>query len=256
MKRIYQNDYSNWSEYYYQYQYTLAKEYYIPYLIKNNVILNNISIIDVGCGNGGFISAFTDSSNKTGIEIKEFPWKASKNTIFQVHNILTQNNSKFIKKYDLVIIRDVIEHIDLEHKQIFMDTIKSFLNKNGKILVTFPPYFSPFGLHQQSLMKSFLKKIPFLSLLPFSFIRILCHLLENKETLKELEEINRSRMTIKNFDLIIKDLDLKIYNKEYFLVRPSHEIRYGFKMKKAWFSNIPLMREIFVLGTSYILEKK
>ena len=186
MKRVYQKDYSDWPEYYYQYQLTLAKEHYIPYLINNDVSLSNISIIDVGCGNGGFISAFPDTSNKTGIEIKEFPWKDLKNSTFQVHNVLTQDNSKFIKKYDLVIIRDVIEHIDLKYKEVFIDTIKSFLKENGKILVTFPPYFSPFGLHQQVLMKSFLKKIPFLSILPFSFIRILCLLFENKETLKHL----------------------------------------------------------------------
>ncbi len=256
MKRVYKKDYSNWSDYYYQYQYTLAKEHYIPYLISNDVSLSNISIIDVGCGNGGFISAFPNTSKKTGVEIKKFPWKNVKNRTFQVHNILTQDNSSFIKKYDLVIIRDVIEHIDLKYKEEFMDTIKNFLKENGKILVTFPPYFSPFGMHQQALMKSFLKKIPFLSLLPLSSIRILCSIFEDKDTLKDLEEIARSRMTIKNFNSIVKSLNLKIYNEEYFLVRPSHEIRYGFKMKRACFSQVPLLRELFVLGTSYIIQKK
>ena len=71
MKRVYKKDYSDWSEYYYQYQYTLAKEYYIPYLINNGVSLSNISILDVGCGNGGFVSAFPNTSKKTGLEIKE-----------------------------------------------------------------------------------------------------------------------------------------------------------------------------------------
>jgi len=256
MKRVYQKDYPDWAEYYYQYQYTLAKEHYIPYLVSNDVKLNNISIIDVGCGNGGFISAFPETSKKTGIEIKEFPWKDVKNGTFKVHNVLTQDNSEFIKKYDLIILRDVIEHIDLKYKEVFMNTIKSFLNENGKILVTFPPYFSPFGLHQQALMKSFLRKVPYLSLFPTTLNRTLCHLFEDKKVLKEIEEIANSRMTIKNFNSIVKGLGLKIYNEEYFSVRPSHEIRYGFKMKKACFSKTPLLRELFVLGTSYIIEKK
>ena len=256
MKRVYQKDYPDWAEYYYQYQYTLAKEHYIPYLVSNDVKLNNISIIDVGCGNGGFISAFPETSKKTGIEIKEFPWKDVKNGTFKVHNILTQDNSEFIKKYDLVILRDVIEHIDLKHKELFIDNAKSFLNKKGKILITFPPYYSPFGLHQQALMKSFLRKIPYLSLLPVSFIRILCRLFEDKEVLKDIEEIVNSGMTIANFKSIIKHSDLKICNEEYFSVRPSHEIRYGFKTRKSYISSIPLLKEIFILGTSYIIEKK
>ena len=256
MKRVYQKDYSDWSEYYYQYQYTLAKEHYIPYLINNDVKLGNISIIDIGCGNGGFISAFPKTSNKIGIEIKEFPWKDTENTSFKVHNILTQDNTKFIKKYDLVILRDVIEHIDLKYKEVFIGTVKNFLNENGKILVTFPPYFSPFGLHQQALMKSFLRKIPYLSLLPLSFIRILCRLFEDKEVLREIDEIVNSGMTISNFKSIIKCSDLQIYNEEYFSVRPSHEIRYGFKTKKTCFSKASSLRELFVLGASYIIEKK
>ena len=256
MKRVYQKDYSDWSEYYYQYQYTLAKEHYIPYLASNSISLHNVSIIDVGCGDGGFVSAFPKASNKIGIEIKEFPWKDAENTRFEVHNILIQDNTKFIKKYDLVILRDVIEHIDLKHKELFINNAKSFLNKKGKILITFPPYYSPFGLHQQALMKSFLRKIPYLSLLPLSFIRILCRLFEDKEVLKEIQEIVNSGMTIANFKSIIKHSDLKICNEEYFSVRPSHEIRYGFKTKKACFSKVPLLREFFVLGTSYIIEKK
>ena len=256
MKRVYKKDYSDWSEYYYQYQYTLAKEHYIPYLIINDVNISNISILDVGCGNGGFVSAFPNTSKKTGLEIKKFPWKNVKNSRFQVHNVLTQDNSKFLKKFDLVIIRDVIEHIDLKHKEVFMDTIKNFLKEDGKILVTFPPYFSPFGMHQQALMKSFFKKIPFLSLLPLTFIRIMCSLFEDNDTYKDLEEIARSRMTIKKFNSIVKSLNLKICNEEHFLVRPSHEIRYGFKMKRACLSNVPLLKELFVLGTSYIIQKK
>ena len=256
MKKVYQKDYLTWAEYYYQYQRILAKEHYIPYLITNNIELENISIIDIGCGNGGFISSFPDTSKKTGIEVKRFPWKDVKSTAFKVHNILAQDNSRFIKKYDLVIIRDVIEHIDLKDKKIFINNVKSFLSKKGKILITFPPYYSPFGLHQQTLMKSFLKRIPFLSLLPFAFIRTMCQLFENKEVIKELEEINRSRMTIKNFKSIIHQLNLKIYNEEYFSVRPSHEIRYGFKTRKSYISSIPLLKEIFILGTSYIIEKK
>ena len=256
MKQIYRKDYKDWAEYYYQYQFLLAREHYIPYLNRNNINLNRISIIDVGCGNGGFISAFPNSSSKTGLEVKEFSWKNIDSTTFKVHNILIQDNAKFIKKYDLAILRDVIEHIDLKQKEVFINNVKSFLNEKGKLLITFPPYYSPFGLHQQALMKSFLRKIPYLSLLPFSFIRILCRLFEDSEVLKELEEIVNSRMTISNFKSIIIRSGMKICNEEYFFVRPSHQIRYGFKVKKACLSKVPILNELFVLGASYIIEKK
>ena len=70
------HDFDNWQDYYWQYQYILAKEYYIPELISTNISIENKKILDIGCGNGGFATAFSEYNTfVTGIEIKEFNWK-------------------------------------------------------------------------------------------------------------------------------------------------------------------------------------
>ena len=46
--------FKNWNEYYWEYQYNLASEYYIPLLKRWNFDIKNKKILDIGCGNGGF----------------------------------------------------------------------------------------------------------------------------------------------------------------------------------------------------------
>ena len=59
MRRVRKGDYDSWQSYYWDYQQILAEDYYIPYLEnEGNLSTSNIkSIIDIGCGNGGFIDA-------------------------------------------------------------------------------------------------------------------------------------------------------------------------------------------------------
>jgi len=224
--------------------------------------MNNLSAIDVGCGNGGFIDALRAVAGKSskesikGIEIKTFnSWDSSK-TDYSIHNILKDDNKDYKQKYDLVILRDVIEHIHKMDKERFMMEAASFLKFDGEMLVTFPPYLSPFGLHQQAIMKSFLKYIPFLSLLPKSALKKIVNRFEDNDIWLEIEEIIDSGMTISNFKKILKRTGLTIYKKRYFSIRPSHQIRYGAKALRSPFGYLPVIREFLVLGTCYILKMK
>ena len=258
MQKINQSDFKTWAEYYWTYQYKLASDYYIPYLKRNKTDLKGISIIDIGCGDGGFISAFKEARDCIGLDIKPFSLNRKnqqKNLKFKTHNILLDDNQPFTEKYDLVILRDVFEHINMSDKKKFLKTSLSFMKNGGKMLVTFPPYYSPFGLHQQTLMQSFLRKVPCLNLLPYKALKFLILKLEGKNTWKEAEEIIDSKVTIGYFNSILKDLDCQVYNKDFFLVRPSHQIRYGLKMRRSFLGNIPFIREFGILGTCYIIQK-
>ena len=117
MQKINQTSFDSWKEYYFEYQYKLAEQYYIPLLKKINIELENQKIFDVGCGNGGFISAFSDySTNLYAIEIKEFDWdKKTKDRVNFLIGDLTEMTAKKVAiiggSVDLIILRDVIEHI-------------------------------------------------------------------------------------------------------------------------------------------------
>ena len=247
-------NFENWNEYYWKYQYNLANEYYIPLLKTWNFDINNRKILDIGCGNGGFTAAFGNYTKITGIDIKEFPWKTIKNVNFKSYDIFT--NPKILDTdYDLIILRDVIEHIPLAVKEQFIKKALEYGNSNVRLLVTFPPFYSPFGLHQQVLLKSKIRYIPFLSLIPKKLmILFLKAINENKLCIKNILEMYDCKMTIKNFETIIKKLNLNITQTKFFYSRPSHEIRYDFKTRIVNHQPIPILKELYVLGTTYLIK--
>ena len=261
MKKINKDNFNSWKEYYFEYQCRLAKEYYIPLLKKSGVNLKNKKILDVGCGDGGFISAFAKHSTALyGIEIKDFDWPTEirSKVVFLVGDltVMTELNAAMMgRNLRLIILRDVIEHIPNNEKLNFLKKLKVFADEETTFLITFPPFYSPFGLHQQVFCKSILRYIPYLSILPLSILKFVLHLFrENKDTLDKLLEIRNSRMSIGNFIKIYRKLNFKKIKSKFFTIRPSHELRYGFKTRKSYIGNVPLLRELFVTGVVFILK--
>jgi SAM-dependent methyltransferase len=232
----------------------LATEYYIPQLHQWGITTKNKKILDVGCGNGGFISAFEDAQ-AIGVEIKPFPWKEN-HVNFNVGDITHIDFQQSLDSpVDLIILRDVIEHIPLDEKHSFLSSIKNLMHENTKILMTFPPFYSPFGLHQQVFCNSVMKKIPFLSWMPTWGLKPMAKIMgESNDSIDELIEINRCRMTIGGFKKLISSQNLNIEQEQYFSIRPSHEIRYGWKTRTSILGKIPLFKECFILGTFYLLS--
>ena len=126
------------------------------------------------------------------------------------------------------------------------------------ILITFPPFYSPFGLHQQVLLNNFLRFIPYLSLLPKGLVKILTKGKSHKgENVDELLSLYDSKTSISSFYNLINKKDYKIIGKRFFHIRPSHQIRYGLKTiesKVAW--RIPIIRELLITGTIFLINKK
>ena len=126
MKKINKNKFKSWKDYYFNYQYELAKQFYIPLLKKREIPLKDQKIIDIGCGNGGFISAFYKHSNNLyGIEIKEFDWPSEikGKIIFLIGDLTEMTSYKRAiigQAADLIILRDVIEHIPINKKLFFL----------------------------------------------------------------------------------------------------------------------------------------
>lgn len=258
LPKINHSDFPNWKSYYFNYQKLLAKSYYIPLLIKNKISINhNTKVLDIGCGDAGFLSAFSDISNKCfGVEIRDFDWVENENFKIIVGDITSEKiKESLTEKYDILILRDVIEHILLTEKEDFLNSIAHYMDGNSRILITFPPYYSPFGLHQQAFLKFPLKVIPFLGWLPKAFIRLILKVTNQYDKWGDLEEIKDSRMTINNFKKLVKKCGLDICYHERYLVRPSHEIRYGIKLRKLNWMKFLFLEDIFISGCTFILKK-
>ncbi len=259
LTKISHTDFPNWDAYYRRYQYLLAEQYYLPLLESWGVHPQGKNILDVGCGDGGFITAFArQGAECTAVEIREFPWQPEENLKFVVADITSDSAPSALgENFDLIILRDVIEHIPLELKPDFLISLGRFASAATRVLVTFPPFYSPFGLHQQTLLKSSARSIPFLGCLPLPLLRGVLKLAgESPAAISNVLEIRNCRMTIAAFKKLLSQAGMVILEERFFSVRPSHEIRYGWHTRPAPFGKWPLIREISVLGTAYLLKYK
>ena len=258
LKKLDVNNFSTWKEYYFQYQKLLAADYYIPRLKSWGVDISiNGNILDIGCGDGGFITAFKELNCECiGVEKKDFNWELKNNVTFLVGDITEESFRQQVKnKWDLVILRDVIEHIPLNDKLIFLNAVYNLMTRNSTLLITFPPFYSPFGLHQQTLLKSFLRFVPYLGWIPKRMLISILNLIGDNQNTSEIDEIYDCKMTIRQFNHLINESGFIIKNHEKYLIRPSHEIRYGIKMRKANLTDLPILREGLVTGCTFILSK-
>ncbi len=114
----------------------------IKYILDqlNNKNLKNLDILDLGCG-GGLVceSLSVLGANVTGVDFVENNIKvakihASKNklNINYIHSDIEELNLK--KKYDLIIIFEVLEH--LNNWSTFIKNIKKYLKKNSLIIIS------------------------------------------------------------------------------------------------------------------------
>ncbi len=250
--------YSSWKEYYWTYQNKLAELHYIPLFERWGVSIAGKKVLDVGCGDGGFSAAFAEAgASCTGVEVRDFKWETSHaNLRFIQQDILAADAQSILgEDYDIIILRDVIEHISRSSKNQFMASLRKFTSSGGIILMTFPPFYSPFGLHQQTFLKSFLKKIPYLSWIPGPILDVLLKILsESDKARADVKEIRECQMTLRRFKKMVRQLNYPIDQEKYYLVRPSHELRYGWKLRESRLANIPLLREIFILGSVFKLS--
>lgn len=126
----------------------ITPEFYSDYKIPRYILKivpkdRNISIIDIGCGYGQFLSALRDSGykNLTGIDINPDAIQVCLKNNLHVELIKDLRsfaiNSK--KKFDFIIMSHVLEHIE---KRNIIPTLKAIreylLNKDGVLIVIVP----------------------------------------------------------------------------------------------------------------------
>ncbi len=108
-------------------------------IIKKINKLKGTSVLDVGCGNGNMLSYLSKKFKKFGIDIDD---NAIKNS--QKYGVIFKKdlNRKITlpKKYDIIIIYHVIEHLKEPIK--FLNNILKYLKKGGYIVLGTPDFDS------------------------------------------------------------------------------------------------------------------
>ena len=215
-----------------------SREYISKYISAYKEIKPEHHIMEIGCGEAGNLVPFAEMGCKMcGIDIS--PGKiANARMFFDEKGIKGEFiRADFLRfapdshrgKYDIIIIHDVIEHIEPEDKVEFMSRAKSLLRPSGVIMSAFPAWKMPFGGHQQ-ICRNRLCRLPFIHLLPERWFEGYLRICKEKDDkVNELLSIRRSRMSIESFEELCRLAGLKIQDRTLWLINPHYKAKFGLR---------------------------
>jgi SAM-dependent methyltransferase len=249
---------------YFDIQVENTSKYVIPFIERYKAVTPGTRVLEIGCGEAGVLKAFTDRGCiGVGVELDEprlvmaREWMQDEllnNKVSFVSKDIYKVNveEEFKGRFDIIILKDVIEHIHDQPKLI--SWMKTFLNENGVIFFGFPPWQMPFGGHQQIMRSRFFSKLPYFHLLPFGLYEMLLKI--GKENVAEMVEIKETRISIERFEKIVATTGYTVVNKIHYLINPIYEYKFGWKPKLQlpWLSKIKYIRNYFTTCVYYLIE--
>jgi len=224
--------------------------------------VTNKRILEIGCAEAGLLKFYNKKGAVcSGIELSDIRYnnallldKRNEINLFQADICNPTSYKKHIKKnFDMIIMRDVIEHID--NKRIALSNIFNILKPGGKLFMSFPPKYCAYSGHQQTISNLF-GKLPYIYMLPDVIYKKYLRLISCPE--KKIEYLivtKKTRISIRKMHEIVNSLGFNILNQSKWFSRPAYAFRFNFPKIKNPFSFIPILDEIFSNGVLYLLEK-
>ena len=220
-------------------------------------------ILEIGCAEAGLMKFYNDKGAIcSGLELSDIRFNNAMLLnqdqsiyLFQadICKPITYEN-KIEDTYDIIIIRDVIEHIP--EQELALKNMYDLLSVGGKLFMSFPPKFCAYAGHQQTVPK-ILGKLPYLYLLPNSIYVFYLKLIGCPEKkIQYLLDTKRTRITISKMKKIINRIGYDIQKKSNWIIRPAYSFRFGLPRILNPFSWIPILNEIFCNGMLFLLTKE
>ena len=249
---------------YFQMQKIVCEENIIPFIEKVYPVRQDAKILEIGCGTAGVISAFLMRGNAgVGVDLDSYSLDYARerlaNYIESKQLVLINKDiysidfeTEFHVKFDIIILKDVIEHIHDQEK--LLRKMQSFLAPSGVIFVGFPPWQMPFGGHQQMCRNKFLSHLPYFHLLPMpAYKSVLKAFKENTNHLCDLKETG---ISIERLEKLVKKTDYKVINKEFYLINPIYKHKFNMKARKqvALIRSIPYIRNFYTTAAFYLFQ--
>lgn len=242
-----------------------AESSVIPFIEETFKLKEGLKVLEVGCAEGGVLKAFVKRGcYGVGVELDQNRKEMAEQ--FMALEI-SENKCRFINKniydatfesefhemFDLIVLKDVIEHIHEQQKVMFQ--LYKFLKPEGKIFFGFPPWRMPFGGHQQIAQSKFLSKLPYFHLLPMGLYRwVLKSFGEHPDGLVEIKETG---ISIARFEKISKNAGFQIENELHYLINPIYAYKFGLKTRIQFplIKKIPYFRDFVTTAVFYLLKK-
>jgi len=248
---------------YFEIQALNAAKYVVPFIQEKKPVQSGMRVLEIGCGEGGVLKAFTDlGCIGVGVELD------APRLVFAHEYMATEvaaGKVRFISKdiykvdpvteldglFDIIVLKDVIEHIHDQPRLI--GWMKTLLKPGGVVFFGFPPWQMPFGGHQQICKSKWLSRLPYYHLLPRFLYKAI--LKANHEPVEALLEIRDTGISIERFERICKKTGYKTLHNTHFFINPIYEWKFGWKPRKqsGVIKGIPYLRNFFTTCVYYLI---
>lgn len=255
-----------WQVAYWQLQHELTQRHIIPYLVRWDALPSEGRILEVGSAHAGCLGALCDATGLggDGIELSDERFEIAQ----AIDGALGDGRLRLAvgditapailegrrDRYSLILLRDVIEHIEAPHLDAALLHCAAMLAPGGHIFLSFPPYYSPFGAHQQILGRRS-QSFPFAQLIP-GFIGRVRRGEADPNKVAEMESLDRCSLTLGRFERALSRTSLARIDRCLFALRPVFELRYGLRpLGAGLIAHLPVVRELFTTGAWYLLRR-
>jgi len=107
-------------------------------------------ILEIGCGTGGNLLMLDGFGTVCGMEMHEEAARyAQQVAVGDIRTGFLPGNVPFDKKFDLICLLDVLEHIEAD--ELAVSALKGLLKPGGRVVITVPAYQWMFGRHDRML---------------------------------------------------------------------------------------------------------
>lgn len=254
---------------YFNMQYENSKAYVMPFVESAFQLPDGAKVLEIGSAEGGVLKAFTERGYQcVGIELS--PSRVELANQFMAEEVAA-GKVEFISRniydidptvdldfrFDLIILKDVIEHIHEQEK--FIPKLKDLLAPNGKVFFGFPPWYMPYGGHQQIAGNKFLSLLPYYHLLPMPLYKGILKLFgETQKRIDDLVEIKETGISIERFERLVKQNGFAVTKKTHYFINPIYSYKFGLKVRKqlGLISSIPFLRNFLTTAVYYLIEEK
>jgi len=225
-----------------------TQKYIVPFIQQVKQIDASLQVLEIGCGEAGNLKPFLDLGCKcTGVDFSTHKIEKGRE-FFSTHpfakniRLISEDiykTKEFHAQFDIVIIRDVIEHIHDQDK--FLVLLKDLMTPNGVVFFAFPPWQNPFGGHQQICESKFLSSLPYYHLLPVPLYRTVLKMFgESEGKIDGLLEIKETGISLERFERLFKKNGYIEKLRTIYFINPNYEVKFGIKPRKL----TKLLREI------------
>lgn len=238
-----------------------TEKYFIPYL-SEFMDVGDISVLEVGCGEGGNLLPFARRGCRVvGVDLSEqrvrqaesfFSRECAAGT-FICDDVMHYRGDG--RLFDLIVCHDVVEHIHEKGKMLL--ALKRLLAPGGRLFVAFPAWQMPFGGHQQIARSWVVSHLPFVHLLPELAFSLMLRLFgEDASKINELIGIRRTRCTVEMFEREAAYAGYTVCDRRLWLVNPHYEVKFGLRPIRLCrqLSALPYIRNFMASSCFYVVR--